>query len=113
MRTASRPLNIKAANEEEGTFEAIVSVFGNVDAQGDEVVRGAFDATLAKWKASGDPTPVVWSHQHIDPHAYIGSVEDAAETDEGLWVKAKLDLDTPNGAQVHRLLRARRIKQFS
>ncbi len=117
MKVKSFPGRVKAAGEEdgadEGVFEAIVSAFGNVDSYGDRVVKGAFADTLAEWKASGDPIPVLWSHLSHDPDYHIGEVLDAAETDEGLWVKARLDLDEPKSRKIYRLLKGRRVKQFS
>ncbi len=67
--------SVKADDDEAGTFEAIVSVFGNVDFAGDRIVEGAFANTIEQWKASGDPIPVIWSHQWHDPAAYIGTVD--------------------------------------
>lgn len=98
---------------EDGVFEAIVSVFGNVDSYGDRVVKGAFEDTLAEWAASGDPIPVYWSHRMDDPDFNIGHVLEAKETDEGLWVKAQIDLEGPKAQQVYRLLKGRRVTQFS
>lgn len=114
MRHATRAATYKAApSDGDGTFEALVSVFGNVDAMGDAVMPGAFTDTLADWRAKGDPIPVVWSHQSQDPHAHIGQVLDAEERDAGLWVRGRLDLDAPTAAQVYRLLKGRRVTQFS
>ncbi|WP_018350954.1 HK97 family phage prohead protease [Longispora albida] len=96
-----------------GEFEAIVSVFGNVDSVGDKVMPGAFTDTLAEWEASGDPIPIIWSHRSDDPDYHIGHVIEAAETGEGLWVRGLLDLDAPKAAQVYRLLKGRRVTQFS
>lgn len=98
---------------DDGVFEAIVSVFGNVDSYGDRVVKGAFEDTLADWEASGDPIPVYWSHRMDDPDFNIGHVLEAKETDEGLWVKAQIDLEGPKAQQVYRLLKGRRVTQFS
>lgn len=113
MLYKTAPAEVKAEPDAEGTFEAIVSVFGNVDLMGDRVVKGAFADTLTAWADSGDPIPVVWSHQSFDPNMTVGEVLAAEERDEGLWVKGQLDLDTANGAQVWRLLSKRRVKQFS
>jgi HK97 family phage prohead protease len=100
--------------EPEGTFEAIVSVFGNVDYAGDRVVKGAFAKSLANWASSGDPIPVIWSHQWQDPEMHIGGVLETEERDEGLWVKAQLDVaDDPVAAKVWRLLSTRRVREFS
>ena len=99
----------KALNDETGEFEAVVSVFGNVDLQGDRTMPGAFSKSLDNWKASGDPIPVIWSHDWGDPFAHIGYVspEDAYEVVNedakaagsgimgGLFVKGHLDVDKP------------------
>lgn len=97
-----------------GTFEAIVSVFGNVDLGGDRVMPGAFTRTLSAWKESGDRIPVIWSHDWDDPMSHIGYVEDAEERPEGLWVKGVLDVENnPRAAYVARLLKERRVREFS
>ncbi|MGC4769209.1 HK97 family phage prohead protease [Micromonospora sp. DT44] len=130
MLTKAFPAHVKAAGEQDGLaagqFEAIVSVFGNVDHGGDVVLPGAFSRSLAEWKAAGDPIPVIWSHQIGDPDSHIGVVLDAEELlagddrlpeklrgNGGLWVRGQLDLDEPRAAKVHRLLKGRRVKQFS
>lgn len=117
MLTKACGVKVKAVGTddalEEGVFEAIVSVFGNVDSYGDRVVKGAFSDTLAEWEASGDPIPVYWSHRMDDPDYNIGHVLEAKETDDGLWVKAQIDLEGPKAQQVYRLLKGRRVTQFS
>jgi HK97 family phage prohead protease len=111
--TKSFDAEFKAVDSDAGTFEAIVSVFGNKDLGGDVVMPGAFADTLALWAAKGDPIPVIWSHDWDDPFAHIGYVVEARETEKGLWVKAQVDLDSPFAVQVHRLLKGRRVTQFS
>jgi phage head maturation protease len=116
-----------------GGFEAIVSVFNNVDSMGDVVMPGAFTDTLAEWKSSGDPIPVLWSHRMDDPRFSIGTVLDAAELEPGdsripdwadewlknnggLWVKGQIhtgDDATDVAAAAHKLLKQRLVKQFS
>lgn len=99
----------------DGQFTALVSVFGNEDSVGDVVLQGAFARTLANWRAKGDPIPVIWSHDWGDPFSHIGTVVEAHETPDGLEVKGQIeDLDTnPKAAQVYRLLKGRRVTQFS
>ena len=109
----SYPASFKAVDETAGTFEAIVSVFGNVDLIGDRVVKGAFAKSLGEWKASGDPIPVIWSHMWSDPNAHIGKTLEAEEREEGLWVKGQLDMDDPFAAKVFKLMQQRRVKEFS
>lgn len=114
-------VHIKAAGDQDGTpdgvFEAIVATY-DLDSYGDKIVPGAFADTLAEWKESGDPLPVLWAHQSGDPESHIGVVLEAEERDEGLWVKAQLDVDDladpkSRTSRVYRLLKGRRVTQFS
>lgn len=107
---------VKAFDDLTGVAEAVVSVFGNIDLGGDRVVAGAFAKTLDEWAAKGDPIPVIWSHEWDDPQSHIGWVEDAAERADlgGLWVKMRFDIEeNPRARQVARLLKQRRVTQFS
>lgn len=125
MLTKSVPVtHVKAGESDglgEGQFEALVSVVGNKDAYGDVVMSGAFDDTLAEWKASGNPVPVIWSHGYFDATNHIGYLLDAAEKTidgkTGLWVRGQLDIsDAPEDAQARKaakLLRGKRVTQFS
>ena len=97
----------------EGEFTALVSVFGTVDSYGEVVQPGAFERTLKEWSASGYPIPVYWGHNLSDPDYNIGAVVDAVETERGLQVRARLDMDSPKAPQVYRLLKGGRVKEFS
>lgn len=117
MRIKTAPVRIKAAGTQDGTdegvFEAIVAAY-NTDSVGDRIVPGAFAATLAEWKGRGDPIPVLWSHMAHDPDYHIGVVEEAEERPgEGLWVRGRIDLDEAKAAKVYRLMKGRRVTQFS
>lgn len=116
-----------------GEFDAIVSVFGNVDAMGDVVMPGAFTDCLTAWKNSPDALPVLWSHRMDDPAFNIGQVVEAEEIyggDEripawasphvhahgGLWIKGLIDTgaDASSVARhARKLLVGRRVTQFS
>lgn len=115
MHKSFKLANFKALDEGTGAFEAIVSVFGNVDLIGDRVVKGAFTKSLKEWQDSGDPIPVIWSHQWDNPDAHIGFVTptDAKEVDEGLYVKGQIDTGKTFAAHVFDLLKERRVKEFS
>lgn len=114
MRIKECSARVKAAADGgQGEFSALVSVFGNKDDVGDVVIPGAFTESLAEWKASGNPIPVIWSHDWSDPFSHIGAVTDAKETEQGLEVTAQLDLDNPKAEQVYRLLKGGRVTQFS
>ena len=106
---------IKAGEGDTGAFTALVAVYGNVDLQGDRIVEGAFDRSIKEWQATGDPIPVIWSHNWADPAAHIGYVDpnNMESTPEGLKVAGKLDIDEPFAGKVHRLMKERRVKQLS
>jgi HK97 family phage prohead protease len=112
--------------EGEGTFEAIVAVFNNVDHVGDRILPGAFADSLTAWSASGDPIPVIFSHRWDDLDAHIGAVVEALELEAGderlpeevkdlggLYVKATLDVDEDFAGRVWRKLARRTLREFS
>jgi uncharacterized protein len=115
MNHKSAPFEIKASNDEAGTFEALVSVFNNVDRVNDRVVKGAFANSLERWRQTGDPIPIILSHRWDDVHSHIGVADpkNVTETDEGMWVKGQLDLDNPVAMQTYRLMKRRSLKAFS
>ncbi|MER7813653.1 HK97 family phage prohead protease [Streptomyces sp. NPDC006798] len=122
MRTKDFSARVKAAGPAdglaEGQFVALVSVFGNEDSVGDIVRPGAFTQTLAEWAAKGDPIPVIWAHDWGDPFSHIGTVVKAVETLAGLEVTGQIDDLSgddvnPTAQQVYRLLKGRRVTQFS
>lgn len=110
----------------EGTFEAIVAVFGNVDHVGDRIIAGAFADSIAEWRASGDPIPVLFSHRWDDLDAHIGEVLEAEELAPGdarlpepikdlggLYIKALLHVDEDFAGRVWRKLNRRTLREFS
>lgn len=116
MQHKDTPVKVKAgpdAGLAEGQFTAYASVFGNRDSYGDVVMPGAFTNTLADWKASGNPIPVLFGHNMSDPDFNIGSVVDAVEDDHGLKVTAQLDLENPKALQTYRMLKGGRVNQMS
>jgi uncharacterized protein len=102
---------------EDGEIVALVSVFNNVDSYGDVVMPGAFAKNLEEWGASGDPIPFIWAHDWADPFSHVGIVRHAEETSAGLKVRAYISpeerAENPKAAQVYKLLKSRRVKQFS
>ena len=113
LRFKSSPTSIKSVDADAGTFEAYVSVWDNVDSYGDVMRKGAFSKTLEEWQAKGAPIPVLWSHRTDDPDMNIGHVIEAKEDDRGLLVKAQIDLESPKGATVYRLMKGGRVREFS
>jgi len=92
MQTKQRldvPLTIKSVSDS-GEFEGYGSVFGVVDSYSDVVVRGAFTASLARWKEKGRLPAMLWQHNMSEP---IGIYTEMREDDVGLYVKGRLLVD--------------------
>lgn len=127
--TKSYPIaGLKAVDTETGRFEAVVSVFGNVDLHGHRIDAAAFDDSIERWQASGDPIPVIFSHQWDDLSSYLGTVDPsevrALEPGDpdlppaisefgGLFVAGQLDTTEPEGRKAAKLLKSRAVREFS
>ena len=102
---------------EDGDFQAVVAVFNNLDSYGEVIRPGAFAEDLKAWEAREESIPVIWSHDWGDPFSHIGTVKAAAETEQGLLVTGHISPEerdaNPKAAQIWRLLKARRVTQFS
>lgn len=103
---------LKTAGLADGEFIGWASTYGNIDAQGDRVVKGAFAASV-KSITDGDVTPVLWEHKSDDPRMQVGQIKSAEETDEGLRVHVALDLDTETGRAAYKAVKSRRVKSLS
>jgi HK97 family phage prohead protease len=103
------------SSDEPGSFEALVAVFGNVDAGGDRIQPGAFKRSLGEWSEKGRAgrnVPVLWSHD-IES-VPIGVLTKAHESAEGLHVTAKLFIDdNPQSKAVHAAMKAGALTEFS
>lgn len=117
MKIKTAPIRVKVGPDdglEEGEFVAYASTFTRVpDAYGDVVAKGAFEDTLKAWAESGNVLPVLFGHRFDDPDYNLGGVVEAGEDDHGLKIRGLLDLENPKSAQVHRLLKGRRIGEMS
>lgn len=89
-----------------GEFRALVSVFGNVDRGGDVVHAGAFTRSIEDWKATGRLVPLHYNH---DPDEIIGEITEMWESDHGLQVSGRVDLDEELGRKVWKSLKRGRI----
>ncbi len=92
--------------KEDGSFEGLGAVFGNIDRDGDVIVQGAFKNSLSMFKAQGKLPAMLWMHQMTQP---IGAWESMEETDAGLVVKGKLWVDGKNPVD-NALLAQRQMK---
>jgi HK97 family phage prohead protease len=106
MQTKQRldvPLTIKSVSDS-GEFEGYGSVFGVVDSYSDVVVRGAFTASLARWKEKGRLPAMLWQHNMSEP---IGIYTEMREDDVGLYVKGRLLVDAdPLAKRAHGHMKA-------
>lgn len=103
-----RPFEVKFADDDDkaGTFEGYGAVFGNVDAYGDVIQKGAFKETLREWKKAKRLPPMLSQHggwMMTDQDAIpIGKWEEMDEDDTGLKVKGRLiNLDTERGKNIY------------
>src|SRR5258708_11465359 len=81
------PVEWKAAAGGSGELDGYASVFGNVDADGDVVLPGAFKKTLAERNWSTQPLPLIADHV-LSTEGVIGSVRLAAEDTLRLRLRA-------------------------
>ncbi|MEQ1901873.1 MAG: HK97 family phage prohead protease [Devosia sp.] len=101
------PLEVKFADEgTPGAFEGYGAVFGNLDAYGDVIQKGAFKETLRDWKQTKKLPPMLVQHggwMMTDMDALpIGKWETMSEDDTGLHVKGRLiNLDTERGKTIY------------
>ena len=99
-----------------GLFAAKVSGVGNVDRNGDRIMEGAWDGTVGRWQRSGKHIPVVWSHDHKNPQAFIGSVDPSNITilADGVIMAGRLDVETnPLAARAWDLLNRGLVGEWS
>ncbi|NMW65989.1 HK97 family phage prohead protease [Mobiluncus mulieris] len=116
MRTKYAEALIKTEEngEEQGQFTAYASTFDREpDSYGDVVAKGAFVNTLKEWAESGNIIPVLFGHRMDDPDFNIGAVLHAEEDERGLKIVGQLDLDSPKGMKVYKLIKGRRLSQLS
>lgn len=113
MHAKTLPVKVKATDDAgEGVVEALVATY-DTDSIGDRIVPGAFAATLKEWADSGQSIPFIWSHMHDDLDAYLGDVLEAKEVDEGLWVKAQIDMEDERARKAYRLIKGGRVRNYS
>ena len=92
---------IKAASTvtDQGEFSAIAAAY-SVDRGNEQIMPGAFKATIAHWQESGKNIPLHWDHES-SAESIIGYVDPSSmrERPEGLYVKGKLDLENSDMAR--------------
>jgi len=89
-----------------GSFEGLLSPYGNVDGGGDVVEPGAYTKTL---KERGDKVPLLWQHKQDTPIGEL-TLEDRPE---GLWCKGQLMMEDPWAQRAYLYIKARIVKGLS
>lgn len=103
-------ITLKESDDSLGRVVALVSAFGVVDSQDEELMPGAFKDSLAR---NGDyPFPFMWHHKWDDLGAHLGGFT-GEETDEGLVITIDFDMDDVDGQKAYRLVKSGRVRQFS
>lgn len=93
MYSVKSNFRLKDIDSEKKVISAYVSVFGNVDTDGDMVVKGAFKKTISERGPGAARMRIkhLWMH---DPFSIIGIPETMEEDDTGLLVRSKFGTDT-------------------
>jgi Escherichia/Staphylococcus phage prohead protease len=82
--------------EVKGTFTGYGAVFGNLDAYGDVIAKGAFKQTLREWEDRGKLPPMLLQHGGgmfgggVDDKVPIGKWDHMEENSKGLKVEGHL-----------------------
>lgn len=104
----------EASMPADGIVEGYASTFDREpDSYGDVIAPGAFADTLARWRETGKPIPLLYGHSTEDPEYNIGKVVEAYEDERGLFVRCEFDADNPKAQYVRKLVQQGRLYQFS
>lgn len=95
IKRRSLSLNIRAVSDQ-GVIEGIAARWGEEDAYGDVIQRGAFADTLAQHRADGTFPAMLWLHGQP-----CGVWEAIEERDDGLYVRGRFALETETGNQAY------------
>lgn len=96
---------VKSAGED-GTFEGILSKYGNVDLAGDICLRGCFAKDIA---TRGNKRPLLWQHEKHQP---IGSYT-LTDSDDALTIAGRFNLGVAQGREAYALVKAGDITGLS
>lgn len=106
MKTKQRMrLEIKEISAQ-GSFEGLLSPYGNIDGGGDVVEKGAYNKTLSD---HGNTRPMLWQHKSDVP---IGSLT-LEDRPDGLWCRGQLLMALPDAQKAYLLIKERIVKGLS
>jgi HK97 family phage prohead protease len=110
-KTLDFDLEIKAAPDDEGTFEGLASPFGgSPDSYGDVIEAGAYAETLRAHKLRGTMPLMLWGH---NPDLPIGVWESMSEDGTGLRAKGRLLRGVAKAEEVYIMLKNRAVRGLS
>lgn len=89
--------------EEDGTIAGYGSVYDNIDKGGDVITKGAFDKSLAEFKAQGKTPKMLWQH---DPSQPIGIWKSIVSDEKGIRVEGQILESISKGKETLAMLRA-------
>lgn len=102
-----------ASGAKDGTFSGYGAVFGNIDAYGDVIEKGAFKGTLREWEGKGKWPPMLLMHGGgffggtADDMLPIGKWSSMEENSKGLKVEGELyAMSTERGQYIYEGLKA-------
>lgn len=105
-------LEVKSSHEEDdekgkfGFFEGFAATFSNIDLVNDRIEPGAFEDSLR----DRPEMPLLFQHDFRD---IIGTIVEAKENKDGLFVKGRVNLGTQKGRDAFALLKAGDLKTMS
>lgn len=94
-----------------GRIKGYASIFNVPDNDGDIMVKGCFDASLAQHKAAGTMLSMLWMHDYWEKP--IGAWQSATVDGKGLILEGELAIDTEEGAEIYRLMKRKAITGLS
>ena len=102
-------------DEKSNTVSGYLAIFGNVDDDGDLIIKGAFAESIAQRGPNSNANRKIaflWQHDMTDP---IGKMTVLREDDIGLYFEALLDVDgsVPNADRAKQQLLSGTLNQFS
>lgn len=95
VKASHSELSVKADGAD-GEIVGYGSVWDKVDSYGETVLAGAFKKSLATWRKSKRPIPMLWQHRSDQP---VGVWEEFEEDDHGLKLAGRINLDTQRGRE--------------
>lgn len=105
------PIEIKSIDDK-GRFTGYGAIFGNVDFVGDVIQPGAFDETIAEYKAANTMPSMLWEHKS---HLVIGDYLEWSVDAKGLLTEGQIYVGhgIPDAERAYLALKGRARKGMS